>query len=82
MLNIDYRSEFLRKIKKIKNNALKERIKKQVAKIIEFPEIGKPMQFSRKGTRELHIRPFRVSYAYIKDENKIVFLDLYHKDEQ
>jgi len=82
MLDIDHSPEFLKKIEKIKNNALKEKIKKKVAKIIEFPEIGKPMRYSRKGTRELHIQPFRISYAYLKHENKIVFLDLYHKDEQ
>jgi mRNA-degrading endonuclease RelE of RelBE toxin-antitoxin system len=35
-----------------------------------------------KGTRELYIGSFRLSYAYLKDENKIIFLDLYHKDEQ
>ncbi|MCH8003137.1 MAG: type II toxin-antitoxin system RelE/ParE family toxin [Nanoarchaeota archaeon] len=82
MLDINHSPEFLKKIEKIKNNALKEKIKKQIAKIIEFPEIGKPMRYSRKGTRELHIRPFRISYAYLKGNNKIVFLDLYHKDEQ
>lgn len=82
MLDIDCYPEFLRRINKIKNNALKEKVKKQIAKIIEFPEIGKPMRYSRKGTRELYLQPFRISYAYIKDKNKIVFLDLYHKDEQ
>jgi len=82
MLDVDHDPKFLKKIKKIKNNALKEKIKKQVAKIIEFPEIGKPMRYSRKDTRELYVHPFRISYAYLKDKNKIVFFDLYHKDEQ
>jgi len=82
MLNIDHHPEFLKKINKIKNNSLKDKIKKQVAKIIENPETGKPMRYTRKGTRELYIQPFRISYAYLKDENKIVFLDLYHKDKQ
>ena len=82
MLDIDHSPEFLKKINKIKNNALKEKVKKQISKIIASPEIGKPMKYARKGTRELHVQPFRVSYAYIKEENKIVFLNLYHKDEQ
>ena len=59
-----------------------EKVKKQIAKIIAFPEIGKPMMYSRKGTREVYISPFRLSYAYIEKEDKVVFLDLYHKDEQ
>nr|QNO49382.1 hypothetical protein ICHGDBFH_00037 [Methanosarcinales archaeon ANME-2c ERB4] len=59
-----------------------ERVKNQIKKILENPEIGKPMRYARKGTRELYMGSFRRSYAYLKDENKIIFLDLYHKDEQ
>jgi mRNA-degrading endonuclease RelE of RelBE toxin-antitoxin system len=46
------------------------------------PESGKPMRYSRKDTREARVHPFRLSYLYTKDEDKIVLLDLYHKDEQ
>ncbi|MBR9691413.1 hypothetical protein GOV06_01380 [Candidatus Woesearchaeota archaeon] len=73
---------FEKGFKKIKNQALKTQVKKQIAKIINNPEVGKPMMHARKGTRELYIAPFRLSYAYIKAENKIIFLGLYHKDEQ
>jgi len=82
MLNVDYEPEFLKIICKIKDNPLKEHIKKQIQKIIENPEIGKPMRYDRRGSREVYIKPFRLSYAYIKQENKLIFLDLYHKDEQ
>ena len=77
---IDYQKNFLKKISKIKDNKLKDKVKKQVAKIVDNPEIGKPMMYSRKGTRELYIAPYRLAYAYHK--NKIIFLDIYHKDEQ
>ena len=50
--------------------------------IIENTEIGKPMKFARKGTREVYISPFRLSYAYIKEKNEIIILNLYHKDKQ
>ena len=82
MLNIEYKNDFLKKISKIKNNSLKLKIKKQVEKIIENPEIGKPMRYSRKGTRELYVSPYRLGYAYSSSENKIIFLEIYHKDEQ
>ena len=82
MLEVEYKLEFLKKIKKIKDNLLKEKVKKHIAKTIEFPEIGKPMRNVRKGTREVYIPPFRLSYVYLKEENKIIFLDLYHKDKQ
>ena len=40
------------------------------------------MRYARKGTRELYISPFRLSYLYLKEEDKIIILDLYHKDGQ
>ena len=57
-------------------------MKGQILKIISNPEVGKPMKHARKGTRELYVDPFRLSYAYLKAEDKVVLLDLYHKDEQ
>jgi mRNA-degrading endonuclease RelE of RelBE toxin-antitoxin system len=82
MVDIAYDLLFEKKIKKIKDNLLKSKVKKQISKIIDFSEIGKPMRYARKGTREVYVTPFRLSYLYIEKENKIVFLDLYHKDEQ
>ncbi|MEA2045643.1 MAG: type II toxin-antitoxin system RelE/ParE family toxin [Euryarchaeota archaeon] len=69
-------------IRRIKDDSVKGQIKKQIKKVIENPEIGKPMRYARKGTRELHIGSFRLSYAYLKSKNKIIFLDLYHKNNQ
>lgn len=82
MLDIEHLPDFLRKIGRLKDNRLKEKITKQIAKIINKPETGKPMRYARKGTREVYVPPFRLSYAYFPQENKIIFLDLYHKDEQ
>ena len=82
MVNVSYGGNFKRVYRKIKDNALKERVKGQIQKLLENPEVGKPMKFERKGTRELYVAPFRLSYAYLKEEGKVVILDLYHKDEQ
>jgi len=60
----------------------KEEIKTRIRKILENPEIGKPMRYARKGTREVYAGSFRISYAYIAEKNEIVFLDIYHKDKQ
>ena len=79
---IEYADSFQKIVSKIRDSAQKEKVLKQIAKIVENPEIGKPMMYARKGTMELYVKPFRLSYAYLKDENKIIFLDLYHKDEQ
>jgi len=82
MLDIVYEPDFLDKICKIKDNATRDYVKKQVRKIVQNPGVGKPMRYDRKGTRELYVKPFRLSYSYLKHENKIVFLDLYHKKKQ
>ena len=80
MVGVIFDPFFKKNFKKIKDNALKEKIIKQISKIKENPDIGKPMKYARKGTQELYIAPFRLSY---KMEGTIVYiLDLYHKDEQ
>jgi mRNA-degrading endonuclease RelE of RelBE toxin-antitoxin system len=82
MLTVEYSPELLKTMCKIKDQSIKDKLQKQIEKIVSNPETGKPMRFGRKGTREVYIPPFRLSYAYLKYENKLVILDLYHKDEQ
>ena len=78
---VDRDPHFVKLFSKLDNNR-KEKVKTQIRKIITNPEIGKQMRYARKGTREVYVRPFRLSYPYIPKENKIIFLDLYHKDGQ
>lgn len=80
MVEVIFDLDFKKDFKKIKDNSVKEKIIKQVARIKDNPEIGKPMKYSRKGTRELYIPPFRLSYKL--EENTVYILALYHKDEQ
>tara|TARA_Y100000310_G_scaffold305804_1_gene346380 strand:- start:263 stop:511 length:249 start_codon:yes stop_codon:yes gene_type:complete len=82
MVTVDFEPRFERTLKKIKTQSIKTQLKKQIRKIVSNPTIGKPMRHNRKGTRELYIVPFRLSYAWIEKKEKIIFLDLYHKDMQ
>ncbi|MFP4402505.1 MAG: type II toxin-antitoxin system RelE family toxin [Candidatus Nanoarchaeia archaeon] len=82
MVEVRYDSHFKKKISKIKDSSLKNQVLKQIEKIVINPEIGKPMKFERKGTREVYIKPFRLVYSYDKEILVILFLDLYHKKEQ
>jgi len=75
-------SENFEKIYKKLDKSYKTRVEKLIEKIVNNPEIGKPMKNTRKGTREVYLNPFRLSYSYSQEENKITLLDLYHKDEQ
>lgn len=59
-----------------------KRVEKLIQKLINNPKAGKPMMYERKGTREVYFKPFRLSYSYSPEENKITILDLYHKKKQ
>ena len=81
-MNVNFHPKFKQKVSKLKDSHLLGKVKKQIKKIIENPHVGKPMRNIRKGTREVYISPFRLSYAYLESERKIIILDLYHKDKQ
>ncbi len=80
MVEVVYEKRFQKKYDKIKDQGFKEQVKKQIQKIINNPDIGKPMMYDRRGTREVYVSHFRLSYAFA--DETIYLLDLYHKDEQ
>ena len=67
MVNVIFDDNFKEVFSKIKDNMLKTKIIKQLKKLKENPEAGKPMMHDRKGTRELYILPFRLSYKFGTD---------------
>ena len=72
---------FIRKLSKLDKSYI-DRVEKLVIKIIQNPEIGKSMRYDRKGTREVYVKSYRLSYAYDKVKDILYFLSIYHKDEQ
>jgi mRNA-degrading endonuclease RelE of RelBE toxin-antitoxin system len=64
------------------NKQNKIKVIKQIDKLKENPTLGKPMQYERKGTREIYIKPYRLVYVYYENKLLILLLDLYHKDKQ
>ena len=82
MVEIRFDKKFTIIFSKLKDELLRTKIKKQIKKISENPEVGKPMRHVRKGTRELYIKPFRLSYLYNATDKIVYILDLYHKDKQ
>ena len=78
---IKYDENFKKIIQKL-DGSVKVKVKKQILKIIDNPSIGKPMRNVRKGTREVRVKPYRLSYYFNSDENVIIFLDFYHKDKK
>lgn len=66
---------FIRDTKRL-DSFLLEKLRKQIHKIIENPEVGKPLKYKR-GERSLYIKPFRLLYALRGDE--LVLLKFDHR---
>lgn len=73
--------KFIQNINKIDQSYL-ERIEKVIIKIIANPDIGKPMRYDKKGTREVYVPPFRLFYFYDNNQEILYLLEIYHKDKQ
>ncbi len=71
--------DFIKQTEKIKDSLTKERIKKQIAKILGKPETGKPLRYNLKGERSVRIGHFRLIYAF--DSNTIYFLRFEHRSK-
>lgn len=81
MVKIEFDDKFKKELKKL-DNSRKPAAKKLIIKIIDRPTIGKPMRNLRKGTRELYLSPFRLSYYYDEKNEFVLFLHIYHKKKQ
>jgi len=82
MVEIRFDKKFTIIFSKLKDELLKLKITNQIKKISENPEIGKPMRNVRKGTREIYIKPFRLSYFYFPEKEFVYILNFYHKKKQ
>ena len=81
-MKITYEDSFTKRFNKIKNKSLRDKILNQLRKVINNPEIGKPLKYSRKLTREVYIPPFRLYYSYNKYTDTLTILELSHKRKQ
>ena len=77
MVEVIWTDSFRDEVQKIRDNLFKERVKKQIAKIVNNPDIGKPLRFDMKGERTVYIKPFRLVYSIT--ENKIYLLQFEHR---
>jgi len=60
---------FIKNTKRL-DNLLMGKLKKQINKIIQNPEVGKPLKYKRC-ERSLYIKPFRLIYS-VKNEELIL----------
>ena len=81
MVTITPTKLFLKSIKHL-DSSQKIKLDKQIQKIAENPIVGKTMRFERKGTREVYLHPFRLSYLYDAESHTLFLLEVYHKNRQ
>ena len=67
--------EFKKDVKRL-DLFLREKLEKQIKKIKENPNVGKPLKYKR-GERSLYIKPFRLIYAVRGDE--LILLKFEHR---
>ena len=78
-MEIIFSEEFKKEFIKIKDQTTRLRIIKQIKKIKQLPESGKPLQHNLKGHRSLRIPPFRIIYRI--EQDKIIINCFDHRKE-
>ncbi|MBU0906821.1 MAG: type II toxin-antitoxin system RelE/ParE family toxin [Nanoarchaeota archaeon] len=78
MVDVIYTEKFEREFKKT-DASVKEKIRKQIKKIIENPQTGKPLRYNLKGERTVYVKPFRIIYSFSNDT--LYFLRFEHREE-
>lgn len=76
---IVYTEKFERDVRKIRDTSFKERVKVQISRIAEDPQVGKPLRYGLKGERTVRIKPYRLIYAVQADA--LVLLRFEHRKD-
>ncbi len=76
---IVYTSEFEHEVKKLKDRKIKEKLGKHIRKLVEDPELGKPLRYTLKGERTIRIPPYRLIYAVMG--KKLILLRFEHRKD-
>lgn len=61
-MEIIFSEEFKKDFKKIKDKTTRLRIIKQLKKLSEMPDAGKPLKYGWKNHRSARVPPFRIIY--------------------
>ena len=68
---IIWTQKFEQDFKKIRNSATQEKLEKQIRKITEDPNFGKPLRYGLRGEWWIYVKPFRLIYK-VEGENLIL----------
>lgn len=65
--------------KKIRDRATQDKLEKQLRKIAENPDFGKPLRYSLRGEWSVYVKPFRLIYKV--EDGKLILLRFEHRKE-
>ena len=63
--DVIFTEKFKSEVKKTRDQNIKTKVKKQITKIIDNPEIGKSLRHDLKGQRTVYVKPYRLVYSII-----------------
>ncbi|MGA2784389.1 MAG: type II toxin-antitoxin system RelE/ParE family toxin [Candidatus Bathyarchaeia archaeon] len=66
-------------VKKIRDKAVKEGLQKQIGKVSEDPNFGKPLRYDLRGEWSIYVKPYRLIYKV--DDDKLILLRFEHRKE-
>ena len=67
-MEIVFSDEFRREFMKIKDKTTRLKIIKQLKKLSNKPETGKPLKYNLKNHRSIRVPPFRIIYRLEKEK--------------
>jgi len=77
-MNAEFTRRFLKDTRQLRGTR-KEELEKVVKKVIENPEIGKPLRYSFRNCRSVRIGKFRIVYKL--EGYKIIFITFEHREK-
>jgi len=75
---IVWTQKFEQGFKKIKDRATQDKLEKQIHKIKNNPNFGKPLRYNLKGERTVYVKPYRLIYAV--EGNRLFLLRFEHRN--
>jgi addiction module RelE/StbE family toxin len=76
---IIWTQKFEQEFKKIRDRAIQDKLEKQIRKIHENPDLGKPLRYALKGEWSIYVKPYRLIYKVEGD--KLILLRFEHRKE-
>ena len=81
IIRITYSTEFEKALKQLIKQDRKtfEQLENQIEKVLREPQIGKPLRYTLKNRRRLHVGSFVLVYEFHR--NELRFIDFDHHDK-